>query len=174
MIITIGIVLATISAPRRRSTPKVNPEVKALPSTDYLSDNLQYASGILMLAMALFLSSCLGIFQEETYRLHGKKWREGLFYCVSFQIPHSADVSAFPQFTILPALPLFIDIHLRGVCGIYTRQITCYTDSIRSSRHPLPQRRIRRKGLIDPMATIDDPLRTRCITAQRHHSRDVR
>lgn len=35
-----------------------------------------------MLAMALFLSSCLGIFQEETYRLHGKKWREGLFYCV--------------------------------------------------------------------------------------------
>jgi UDP-xylose/UDP-N-acetylglucosamine transporter B4 len=51
-------------------------------STDYLSDNLQYASGILMLAMALFLSSCLGIFQEETYKLYGKKWREGLFYCV--------------------------------------------------------------------------------------------
>jgi UDP-xylose/UDP-N-acetylglucosamine transporter B4 len=35
-----------------------------------------------MLAMALFLSSCLGIFQEETYKLYGKKWREGLFYCV--------------------------------------------------------------------------------------------
>jgi len=52
-----------------------------------MSDNLQYAFGILMLAMALFLSSCLGIFQEETYRLHGKKWREGLFYCVRRLLP---------------------------------------------------------------------------------------
>jgi UDP-xylose/UDP-N-acetylglucosamine transporter B4 len=81
VIITIGIVLATISAPRRGSPPKVTPEV-TIQTTDYLSENLQYASGILMLAMALFLSSCLGIFQEETYRQYGKKWREGLFYCV--------------------------------------------------------------------------------------------
>jgi len=81
VIITIGIVLATVSAPRRRSSPKATPEI-TIQSTDYLSENIQYASGILMLAMALFLSSCLGIFQEETYKMYGKKWREGLFYCV--------------------------------------------------------------------------------------------
>jgi UDP-xylose/UDP-N-acetylglucosamine transporter B4 len=102
MIITVGIVLATISAPRRRSPPRATPEV-TIQSTDLLSDNLQYASGILMLAMALFLSSCLGIFQEETYRLHGKKWREGLFYCVcSIIIFHLEGVADRQHFLSLP------------------------------------------------------------------------
>lgn len=106
MIITIGIVLATISAPRRRSPPKATPDI-SIQSTDFLSENLQYASGILMLAMALFLSSCLGIFQEETYRLHGKKWREGLFYCVC-HIPHFKSIADEQHFLSLPFfLPLY-------------------------------------------------------------------
>jgi UDP-xylose/UDP-N-acetylglucosamine transporter B4 len=86
VVITVGIVLATISAPRRRSpTPKpldTHTSTTSLTSTDYLSENMQYAAGILVLATALFMSACLGIFQEETYRKYGKQWREGLFYCV--------------------------------------------------------------------------------------------
>jgi hypothetical protein len=67
-----------------------------------------------MLAMALFLSSCLGIFQEETYKLYGKKWREGLFYCVRptfcFRVP--ADEIALPQSTILLTVLLFTTFDL--------------------------------------------------------------
>jgi UDP-xylose/UDP-N-acetylglucosamine transporter B4 len=58
-----------------------------------------------MLAMALFLSSCLGIFQEETYRLHGKKWREGLFYCVS---PQFLALLTYQHFL---SLPFFLPFH---------------------------------------------------------------
>lgn len=129
MIITLGIVLATISAPRRRSPPKATPDITTQ-STDFLSGNLQYASGILMLAMALFLSSCLGIFQEETYRLHGKKWREGLFYCVCFLSSRggtTTDESAFPQFTLLPPLLLLFVVDIRSILTINTRQSTSHT-----------------------------------------------
>jgi UDP-xylose/UDP-N-acetylglucosamine transporter B4 len=82
--ITVGIVLATISAPRRRAPPRTQVDINAS-ATDYLGENVQYIAGILLLALALFFSSCLGIIQEETYRLYGKKWREGLFYTVRLQ-----------------------------------------------------------------------------------------
>lgn len=85
VIITIGIVLGTISAPRRRSPPRtqVTTSTKAPASTDYMSENVQYIAGISILGLALFMSSCLGIIQEATYEQYGKKWREGLFYTVS-------------------------------------------------------------------------------------------
>lgn len=84
LIITIGIVLATISAPRRRPSPKsqLHSTTTNEQPIEFLHENIQYVAGIALLSAALFLSAWLGIFQEETYKRYGKQWREGLFYCV--------------------------------------------------------------------------------------------
>ncbi|TXT12844.1 hypothetical protein VHUM_01245 [Vanrija humicola] len=87
VIITSGIILATISAPKPpRPTPTATAttaEVKA----DLLPDNVQYALGIGLLSLALFLSAWLGLWQEKTYRMYGNKWREALFYCHFLSLP---------------------------------------------------------------------------------------
>lgn len=51
-------------------------------STDWLSDAAQYFAGISVLALALFVSAWMGLWQEQTYQMYGKKWREALFYSV--------------------------------------------------------------------------------------------
>lgn len=43
-----------------------------------------YLAGIAILAAALFLSALLGLYQEHTYRMYGKQWKEALFYGVGF------------------------------------------------------------------------------------------
>lgn len=48
-----------------------------------LTETMEFVGGIGLLSMALLLSACLGLFQEETYRRYGKQWRESLFYSVS-------------------------------------------------------------------------------------------
>lgn len=79
-IITAGIVFATISAPR---PAKPKDKVSTQESSTWVPDAMQYPAGILLLALALFLSAWLGLWQEQTYKQYGKKWREALFYCVS-------------------------------------------------------------------------------------------
>jgi hypothetical protein len=32
----------------------------------------------------MIISAGMGLFQEVTYKKHGKQWREGLFYTVSY------------------------------------------------------------------------------------------
>jgi UDP-xylose/UDP-N-acetylglucosamine transporter B4 len=83
VIITAGIVMSTIAAPR---PPKAKTTGAAPPpdgALSWLPENAQYAAGIALLSLALFLSAWLGLWQEETYRKYGKQWREALFYCVS-------------------------------------------------------------------------------------------
>ena len=84
-IITLGIILATLSAPRRRTSPSssINVTTSSNDSADWLSDNAQYVAGIALLSVALFFSAWLGLWQEQTYKMYGKKWREALFYSVS-------------------------------------------------------------------------------------------
>lgn len=81
MVITIGIVLATISAPRPPRKPSTTASTTA--DTELLSESVQYVAGIGLLALALFLSAWLGLWQEATYKQYGNQWREALFYNVS-------------------------------------------------------------------------------------------
>jgi UDP-xylose/UDP-N-acetylglucosamine transporter B4 len=85
--ITLGIILATLSAPPRysRGPSRATAASLAAPvatSDQWLSDTAQYLAGIALLSAALLVSACLGILQEKTYRVYGKQWREALFYSV--------------------------------------------------------------------------------------------
>ena len=118
MIITIGITLATLSTPKpsrsrpaRPPTPSGSDDFHTQSIAGVMSDNAQFAIGIALLALALFLSAFLGLYQEETYRWHGTQWREGLFYTVSDLLVCSRDLDpgstvAFSLAAVLPpALP---------------------------------------------------------------------
>lgn len=95
-IITAGIVMATISAPRPRKAP--TPAATTVASDEFLPENVQYIAGIGLLALALLLSAWLGLWQEATYKQYGKQWREALFYCVRVAanrlLRHIADSSS--------------------------------------------------------------------------------
>jgi len=88
VIITIGIVLATLSAPRRKSPQPVYKTQNTDIKPEYLSENVQYVAGIALLSLALFLSAWLGLWQEETYKRYGKKWKEALFYTVCYLLEY--------------------------------------------------------------------------------------
>jgi UDP-xylose/UDP-N-acetylglucosamine transporter B4 len=88
IIITVGIVLATISAPRRKTpAPAFKTQASLDTAPEWLSDSAQYFAGIGLLSLALFLSAWLGLWQEETYKRYGKQWKEALFYSVSHLSP---------------------------------------------------------------------------------------
>ncbi|KAK1923567.1 UAA transporter family-domain-containing protein [Papiliotrema laurentii] len=77
IMITIGITVATITTPKPKATAHASER----------STKLEFASGISLLTFALFLSAWLGLYQEETYRRHGKQWREGIFYTHFLSLP---------------------------------------------------------------------------------------
>ena len=83
IMITAGIVLATLSAPRNRRPSGLLSTTTSATTSIWAVDNLQYFAGIGLLSFALFLSAWLGLVQEKTYELYGKQWREALFYSVS-------------------------------------------------------------------------------------------
>ena len=83
VVITVGIVLATISAPRPAKLPSAKPSSTMSGSEERLHESVQYVIGIGMLSTALFLSAWLGLWQEKTYRRYGNQWREALFFTVS-------------------------------------------------------------------------------------------
>jgi UDP-xylose/UDP-N-acetylglucosamine transporter B4 len=104
-VITAGIVLATIAAPRPpRTSPsndKFTTQVSGFSGPAWLPENVQYAAGIGLLSLALFLSAWLGLWQEKTYKVYGKQWREALFYSVSKE----TDNYQQPDTDILPSTP---------------------------------------------------------------------
>lgn len=83
VMVTLGIILATVSAPPK---PKGRPPtIQSAPSSSYLSDHLQYALGIAVLSLALVISAFMGLFQEKTYGTYGRGgavWQESIFYSV--------------------------------------------------------------------------------------------
>ena len=89
--ITVGVVLATVSAPRRRAPASAAASSLSDASAhdtrnvqaEWLSESMQYTLGILLLSFSLVLAALLGLWQEGTYARYGKQWREGLFYSVS-------------------------------------------------------------------------------------------
>ncbi|KAJ9112451.1 hypothetical protein QFC20_002239 [Naganishia adeliensis] len=90
ILITFGITLATLSAPPKPGT-KPSPTSAPRPAesgfTAGLSDGAQYALGIAVLAVALVVSSFMGLWQEGTYKRYGAVWQEGLFYSHALSLP---------------------------------------------------------------------------------------
>ncbi|CDZ98442.1 udp-n-acetylglucosamine transporter [Phaffia rhodozyma] len=106
-LVSIGIVLATFSAPPRSpraSSPSSLGKVDS-PSAAGLSLSAawqafdpQYLQGIGILTLALFIGAFLGIWQEKTFKLHGRDcWQESLFYSHFLSLPLFAP--------LLPSLP---------------------------------------------------------------------
>lgn len=76
-VVTVGVIYATTSAKTSNSkTPPSSGGGGGVSTGDY-------AMGVLMLTIALIISSLLGLLQEDTYQKYGSEWREGLFYSVS-------------------------------------------------------------------------------------------
>lgn len=46
------------------------------------SDGKGFAAGLAILFIAQVLSAFMGLYVEETYRVYGANWKEGLFYTV--------------------------------------------------------------------------------------------
>lgn len=71
MLVTSGVILATISGPSSTSRVRVADDV------------WQYSIGIFMLVLASLATGYYGTLQEKTYTRYGPHWREGVFYTVS-------------------------------------------------------------------------------------------
>ncbi|CAL1714901.1 unnamed protein product [Somion occarium] len=75
LLVTAGVVLATLS----------RPEASKEENLEYDPD--EYAQGISMLVLSLFLTGTLGILQEKTFKKHGPCWRESVFYTHFLSLP---------------------------------------------------------------------------------------
>ncbi|EKM79336.1 hypothetical protein AGABI1DRAFT_58864 [Agaricus bisporus var. burnettii JB137-S8] len=81
VIVTVGVVLATLSRPS--STSK-----NAVASPPRSPEQLRaYTIGIIMLVVSLFSTGLLGLLQEKTYQKYGPHWREGVFYTHALSLP---------------------------------------------------------------------------------------
>lgn len=111
LLISAGVILATLSAPPRR--PRAGAAASAMAQDGSGAGlmgafDLRYLVGIGLLALALFLSALMGLFQQETYEKYGDGvWKEGLFYSVCRYFP----ILPSPPPTKLSLLPSFFLSH---------------------------------------------------------------
>ncbi|XAO25537.1 hypothetical protein I312_104365 [Cryptococcus bacillisporus CA1280] len=115
LLITIGIIIATLSAPHRQS-PRSSDTVSSTAEstgqpTSWMAHERDYLAGIAILAGALFLSAFLGLYQEHTYRMYGKQWKEALFYGHFLSLPlftpfYSDLIQTYNAYTSSPSLTL--------------------------------------------------------------------
>ena len=61
--------------------------VPSVTATSGNSDYVQWLTGILILTAGIVAASFLGLYQEFTYKIYGKAWKEGLFYSHSLALP---------------------------------------------------------------------------------------
>ncbi|KAF8158242.1 UAA transporter [Crassisporium funariophilum] len=80
VIVTAGVVLATLSRTSAGNGAKLNKQQTA-------EDLTKYFTGIAMLIVSLFCTGLLGLLQEQTYGKYGPCWREGVFYTHSLSLP---------------------------------------------------------------------------------------
>ncbi|KAG0349611.1 golgi uridine diphosphate-N- acetylglucosamine transporter [Podila humilis] len=75
MIVTIGVIYATTSTKAGKASTTgegASKQGEGVNTGDYFM-------GVVMLTVALIISSLLGLLQEATYQQYGAQWREGLF-----------------------------------------------------------------------------------------------
>lgn len=83
--VTSGIVIATLYAPKPRDTARTATTTTS--AAQSALDASQYLIGLSLLALALVLSAFLGLWQEGTYKRYGNCWEEGLFYQHVLSLP---------------------------------------------------------------------------------------
>ncbi|KAG0365395.1 golgi uridine diphosphate-N- acetylglucosamine transporter [Gamsiella multidivaricata] len=89
LIVTIGVIYATTSANTNNnssSSSKGSSGSTQKGSQDTVNAG-DYAIGVVMLTVALIVSSLMGLLQESTYQTYGAEWREGLFYSHFLALP---------------------------------------------------------------------------------------
>ncbi|WVF68435.1 hypothetical protein IAT40_003200 [Kwoniella sp. CBS 6097] len=118
LLITVGIVVATMSAPRRpsrrihsSSSDQASTTADAHIGSSHTVIEKEYLAGIALLALALFLSALLGLWQEQTYGRYGRQWKEALFYGHALSLPfflplHSTITSTYQSFASSPSMTL--------------------------------------------------------------------
>ncbi|WWC73779.1 uncharacterized protein I206_107751 [Kwoniella pini CBS 10737] len=113
LLITSGIVIATISAPKPPRPPRTqttaSPTLSQKPG--WIPDHLEFVAGVGLLTLAMILSAFLGLWQEQTYKTYGKQWREALFYGHALSLPfflplQSSLRSTFNSFASSPPISL--------------------------------------------------------------------
>lgn len=99
IMITIGIILATLASAKEESTSdalKASKYATGLNATsdesivdaaESVSEFATWLAGIGLLTFALFMSARMGIFQEQIYAKHGKHPAEALFYNHALPLP---------------------------------------------------------------------------------------
>ncbi|CAE6450046.1 unnamed protein product [Rhizoctonia solani] len=82
LIVTAGVALSTTSSLSRKRP-------KSKPDGDFHTTSLtqDYWIGLALLALALILSSIMGLAQERTYAKFGRHWQEGMFYLHFLALP---------------------------------------------------------------------------------------
>ncbi|WVQ75157.1 hypothetical protein IAR50_004766 [Cryptococcus sp. DSM 104548] len=98
ILITAGIILATLSKPKPPPIMRIQNDSMSTSSSpvskveetagrSWISADHEYFLGIAILAGALVLSALLGLYQEQTYKVYGRQWKEALFYGHFLSIP---------------------------------------------------------------------------------------
>ena len=84
LIITTGVVLTTTA----RSSSNNGPYASSASEQALPIETGQYATGIAILALALILSSAMGLAQDDAYTKYGSgHWEEGMFYLHFLSMP---------------------------------------------------------------------------------------
>ncbi|KAG0020215.1 golgi uridine diphosphate-N- acetylglucosamine transporter [Podila clonocystis] len=128
-IVTIGVIYATTSA-KTNNSPKTPPSNSAGGGGVSTGD---YAMGVMMLTIALIISSLLGLLQEATYQKYGSEWREGLFYSHFLALPmflvfHEDIMTQFRIFNHSTPIPLLQLV--RQVAPYLPTKLAYYLSSI--------------------------------------------
>lgn len=82
VLITLGIVVCTVVSGKDVKSTKIKG-----PSTTPYEDFFWWTIGIIILALALFLSAGLGLYQEFLYKNYGRHPREAVFYTHFLPLP---------------------------------------------------------------------------------------
>ncbi|EFA78126.1 palmitoyl-protein thioesterase 1 [Heterostelium album PN500] len=145
LMVTIGITMATLS-----SVPEHKKKI-TFEETDTASI-ITFIIGITMLTIAMFLSSVLGLIQENTYKDHGKDChRETIFYSVDLtasvvannqSAPLGLDIAYLPILQTMPSqwFYLLINVVTQYICiqGVFILTATCFFALSMAAETPRP------------------------------------
>ncbi|CAE6426770.1 unnamed protein product [Rhizoctonia solani] len=82
-VVTAGVALSTTSSLSHKR-PKKDGDFSTTSFSSFTQDHL---TGLALLALALVLSSLMGLAQERTYAKFGRHWQEGMFYLHFLALP---------------------------------------------------------------------------------------
>lgn len=131
VVVSLGVLLTTLASSSASSGPKQ--------LVEGMSPLYRYLVGILVLGASLVLTSLLGLYQEQTYRVYGKQWEEGLWYTHVLALPFFvfmwrdivADVQAvYQSHDPLMLVYLCVNAYTQYMCIKSVHQLSCDASSL--------------------------------------------